>query len=108
MSGCLAEIEDKTVEGTDCFMECVCYGLGNFSSSVSARYQLAMLLLLLDALQVNLLLILKIHFYLNRPERLLVKNYFLFFRLLWSSAACMTLCLQCPNVKLSESWALMC
>ncbi|GAA6105893.1 SRR1-like protein [Tachysurus ichikawai] len=52
MSGCLAEIEDKTVEGTDCFMECVCYGLGNFSSSVSARYQLAMLLLLLDALQI--------------------------------------------------------
>ncbi|KAK2840970.1 hypothetical protein Q7C36_012549 [Tachysurus vachellii] len=42
----------ETVEGTDCFMECVCYGLGNFSSSVSARYQLAMLLLLLDALQI--------------------------------------------------------
>lgn len=56
MSGCLAEIVDKTIKGTDYFMECVCYGLGNFSSCVSARYQLAMLLLLLDALQVNLLL----------------------------------------------------
>lgn len=33
--------------------ECVCYGLGSFSSSVSARYQLAMLLLLLDAKQVG-------------------------------------------------------
>ncbi|XP_054904794.1 SRR1-like protein [Poeciliopsis prolifica] len=30
-------------------LECVCYGLGCFSSCVSARYQLAMLLLLLDA-----------------------------------------------------------
>lgn len=52
LSGSLAETVDK---GTDCFMECVCYGLGNFSSCVSARYQLAMLLLLLDALQVILL-----------------------------------------------------
>lgn len=34
-------------------LECVCYGLGSFSSSVSARYQLAMLLLLLDAGQVR-------------------------------------------------------
>lgn len=55
LSGCLAETVDKTAEGTDCFIECVCYGLGNFSSSVSARYQLAMLLLLLDALQVNVI-----------------------------------------------------
>lgn len=55
LSGCLAETVDKTIEGTDCFMECVCYGLGNFSFCVSARYQLAMLLLLLEALQVNLL-----------------------------------------------------
>jgi len=31
---------------------CVCYGLGNFASCVSARYQLAMLLLLLETLQV--------------------------------------------------------
>ncbi|XP_037536385.1 SRR1-like protein [Nematolebias whitei] len=35
-------------------LECVCYGLGSFSSSVSARYQLAMLLLLLDAGQIPL------------------------------------------------------
>lgn len=34
-------------------LECVCYGLGSFSSCVSARYQLAMLLLLLDAQQVR-------------------------------------------------------
>ncbi|XP_049434689.1 SRR1-like protein [Epinephelus fuscoguttatus] len=33
---------------------CVCYGLGSFSSCVSARYQLAMLLLLLDAGQISL------------------------------------------------------
>ncbi|MCJ8735092.1 hypothetical protein PDJAM_G00242740 [Pangasius djambal] len=52
LSGCQAETVDETVEGTDCFTECVCYGLGNFSSCVSARYQLAMLLLLLDALQI--------------------------------------------------------
>ncbi|KAK9971047.1 hypothetical protein ABG768_026943 [Culter alburnus] len=31
---------------------CVCYGLGNFASCVSARYQLAMLLLLLETLQI--------------------------------------------------------
>ncbi|XP_056585866.1 SRR1-like protein isoform X3 [Triplophysa dalaica] len=30
---------------------CVCYGLGNFASCISARYQLAMLLLLLETLQ---------------------------------------------------------
>ncbi|XP_072289814.1 SRR1-like protein isoform X2 [Eucyclogobius newberryi] len=35
-------------------MQCVCYGLGSFSSCVSARYQLAMLLLLLDALKIEL------------------------------------------------------
>nr|XP_020450018.1 SRR1-like protein [Monopterus albus] len=35
-------------------LECVCYGLGSFSSCVSARYQLAMLLLLLDAGQIPL------------------------------------------------------
>lgn len=33
-------------------LECVCYGLGSFSSCVSARFQLAMLLLLLDAGQI--------------------------------------------------------
>ncbi|XP_056585865.1 SRR1-like protein isoform X2 [Triplophysa dalaica] len=31
---------------------CVCYGLGNFASCISARYQLAMLLLLLETLQI--------------------------------------------------------
>lgn len=31
---------------------CVCYGLGHFASCVSARYQLAMLLLLLETLQI--------------------------------------------------------
>lgn len=34
-------------------LDCVCYGLGSFSSCVAARYQLAMLLLLLDAGQVR-------------------------------------------------------
>ncbi|KAI7798366.1 SRR1-like protein, partial [Triplophysa rosa] len=31
---------------------CVCYGLGNFASCISARYQLAMLLLLLETLHI--------------------------------------------------------
>uniref|UniRef100_A0AAR2JEM2 SRR1-like domain-containing protein n=1 Tax=Pygocentrus nattereri TaxID=42514 RepID=A0AAR2JEM2_PYGNA len=44
---------DKTVREDEYLLDCVCYGLGNFSSCVSARYQLAMLLLLFDALQVN-------------------------------------------------------
>ncbi|KAF7660169.1 hypothetical protein LDENG_00286690 [Lucifuga dentata] len=35
-------------------LECVCYGLGSFSSCISARYQLAMLLLLLEAGQTSL------------------------------------------------------
>ncbi|KAM6930785.1 SRR1-like protein [Xenentodon cancila] len=35
-------------------LQCVCYGLGSFSSCVSSRYQLAMLLLLLDAGQIPL------------------------------------------------------
>ena len=34
-------------------LECVCYGLGPFSSCVSARYQLAVMLLLLEALEVR-------------------------------------------------------
>ncbi|XP_030642061.1 SRR1-like protein isoform X2 [Chanos chanos] len=33
-------------------LDCVCYGLGSFSTCVSARYQLAMLLMLLDTLQI--------------------------------------------------------
>ncbi|XP_029572708.1 SRR1-like protein isoform X2 [Salmo trutta] len=32
--------------------ECVCYGLGSFSSCVTARYQLAMLLLILESLKI--------------------------------------------------------
>nr|XP_046243243.1 SRR1-like protein [Scatophagus argus] len=55
-------IEDPTTDelgrsgdGRSCQqLECVCYGLGPFSSCVSARYQLAMLLLLLDAGQIPL------------------------------------------------------
>ncbi|XP_060927651.1 SRR1-like protein [Limanda limanda] len=35
-------------------LQCVCYGLGSFSSCAAARYQLAMLLLLLDAGQIPL------------------------------------------------------
>ncbi|XP_061585956.1 SRR1-like protein [Cololabis saira] len=35
-------------------LQCVCYGLGSFSSCVSSRYQLAMLLMLLDAGQIPL------------------------------------------------------
>ncbi|KAJ8263509.1 hypothetical protein COCON_G00159660 [Conger conger] len=35
-----------------CGLDCVCYGLGSFSACVSARYQLAMLILLLDTLRV--------------------------------------------------------
>lgn len=33
-------------------LQCVCYGLGHFESCVSARFQLAMLLLLLETLQI--------------------------------------------------------
>uniref|UniRef100_A0A8C2WCG9 SRR1 domain containing n=1 Tax=Cyclopterus lumpus TaxID=8103 RepID=A0A8C2WCG9_CYCLU len=43
----------STKDGRLC-QQCVCYGLGSFSSCVSARFQLAMLLLLLDAGQVPL------------------------------------------------------
>lgn len=47
--------ENKHTEGSSLCqqLECVCYGLGSFSSCVSARFQLAMLLLLLDAGQVG-------------------------------------------------------
>ncbi|XP_017269381.1 SRR1-like protein [Kryptolebias marmoratus] len=46
---------ERNPEDTQCQqLECVCYGLGSFSSCVSARYQLAMLLLLLDAGQIPL------------------------------------------------------
>ncbi|TSV28418.1 SRR1-like protein [Bagarius yarrelli] len=45
----------EIMSGAECRTECVCYGLGNFSSCMCARYQLAMLLLLLDELQVKLM-----------------------------------------------------
>ncbi|XP_051923844.1 SRR1-like protein isoform X2 [Hippocampus zosterae] len=44
-SGQLHESLDAKISS----LECVCYGLGTFSSCVSARYQLAIMLLLLDA-----------------------------------------------------------
>lgn len=51
------DAEVSTEEGRDgrvsLQLVCVCYGLGSFSSCVSARYQLAMLLLLLEALRVS-------------------------------------------------------
>ncbi|XP_030592956.1 SRR1-like protein [Archocentrus centrarchus] len=50
------DTKDRPVrEGRSCQrLECVCYGLGPFSSCVASRYQLAMLLLLLDAGEIPL------------------------------------------------------
>ncbi|XP_074525989.1 SRR1-like protein [Halichoeres trimaculatus] len=46
---------ERSRDDTQCQqMECVCYGLGSFSSCVSARYQLALLLLLLESGQITL------------------------------------------------------
>ncbi|KAG1973315.1 SRR1-like protein [Pimephales promelas] len=42
----------NVLDGDASLQHCVCYGLGNFASCVSARYQLAMLLLLLETLQI--------------------------------------------------------
>ncbi|XP_026178607.1 SRR1-like protein [Mastacembelus armatus] len=51
----VTEQQDKGKDSSQCQqLECVCYGLGSFSSCVSARYQLAMLLLLLDARRIPL------------------------------------------------------
>ncbi|XP_061906821.1 SRR1-like protein [Entelurus aequoreus] len=44
-----AEIFHESLDDKISPLQCVCYGLGTFSSCVSARYQLAMMLLLLDA-----------------------------------------------------------
>lgn len=44
--------EETLVPGTCCF-KCVCYGIGNFASCVTARSQLAFLLLLLERCQVS-------------------------------------------------------
>lgn len=52
-SALLSPPKDNISDGSP-QLECVCYGLGPFSSSMSARYQLAMLLLLLDAAQISL------------------------------------------------------
>ncbi|XP_014026215.1 SRR1-like protein isoform X2 [Salmo salar] len=43
---------DRAREAPSGTQECVCYGLGSFSSCVTARYQLAMLLLILESLQI--------------------------------------------------------
>ncbi|KAL2092563.1 hypothetical protein ACEWY4_012361 [Coilia grayii] len=43
---------NQTGAQSDCLQECVCYGLGTFSTCLSARYQLGLLLLLLDALEI--------------------------------------------------------
>ncbi|XP_036382170.1 SRR1-like protein [Megalops cyprinoides] len=56
LSRCLATESVSSLEG-DCDpsstgLDCVCYGLGSFSSCISSRYQLAMLLLLLDTLRI--------------------------------------------------------
>ncbi|XP_019722518.1 SRR1-like protein [Hippocampus comes] len=44
----------ESLDAKICSLECVCYGLGTFSSCVSARYQLAIMLLLLDAAKIPL------------------------------------------------------
>uniref|UniRef100_A0A9J8CTS3 SRR1 domain containing n=2 Tax=Cyprinus carpio TaxID=7962 RepID=A0A9J8CTS3_CYPCA len=45
------EWKDLLSSAPGSLQHCVCYGLGHFASCVSARYQLAMLLLLLETLQ---------------------------------------------------------
>ncbi|KAG9354557.1 hypothetical protein JZ751_001270, partial [Albula glossodonta] len=49
LSGCLVS---ETCSFSNGGLDCVCYGLGSFSTCVNARYQLAMLLLLLDTLKI--------------------------------------------------------
>uniref|UniRef100_A0A8C2BIG9 SRR1 domain containing n=1 Tax=Cyprinus carpio TaxID=7962 RepID=A0A8C2BIG9_CYPCA len=46
------EWKDLLSSAPGSLQHCVCYGLGHFASCVSARYQLAMLLLLLETLQI--------------------------------------------------------
>uniref|UniRef100_A0A3P9IQG2 SRR1 domain containing n=1 Tax=Oryzias latipes TaxID=8090 RepID=A0A3P9IQG2_ORYLA len=48
------DVTEEHLKNTGDQLECVCYGLGSFSSCTAARYQLAMLLLLLEVLQVSL------------------------------------------------------
>ncbi|XP_048834475.1 SRR1-like protein [Brienomyrus brachyistius] len=56
LTGCLSlQSQDITESGPDPHgldLDCVCYGLGSFLSGVTSRYQLAMLLLLLEALKI--------------------------------------------------------
>uniref|UniRef100_A0A1A8KY18 SRR1 domain containing n=1 Tax=Nothobranchius kuhntae TaxID=321403 RepID=A0A1A8KY18_NOTKU len=49
-----SDTENQLEKAPEETLMCVCYGLGSFSSCVAARYQLAMLLLLLDARQILL------------------------------------------------------
>ncbi|MBN3280630.1 SRR1L protein, partial [Polyodon spathula] len=57
---CAGPSPDPPIPAADCAvpcpagaaLDCVCYGLGSFSSCASSRYQLALLLLLLESLQI--------------------------------------------------------
>ncbi|MGH0184771.1 UNVERIFIED_CONTAM: hypothetical protein FKN15_016022 [Acipenser sinensis] len=52
---CAGPSPDPPSPAADCAgaaLDCVCYGLGRFSSCASSRYQLALLLLLLESLQI--------------------------------------------------------
>ncbi|XP_041095957.1 SRR1-like protein [Polyodon spathula] len=57
---CAGPSPDPPIPAADCAvlcpagaaLDCVCYGLGRFSSCASSRYQLALLLLLLESLQI--------------------------------------------------------
>ncbi|XP_078083505.1 SRR1-like protein isoform X2 [Mustelus asterias] len=46
------EYKKDNVDHCRTTLDTVCYGIGNFSSSVTSRYQLALLLLLLETLQI--------------------------------------------------------
>ncbi|XP_035235669.1 SRR1-like protein [Anguilla anguilla] len=56
LSGSLASEIMGTLENDSSLysgkLDCVCYGLGSFSTCISSRYQLAMLILLLDTLRI--------------------------------------------------------
>ncbi|KAK1160051.1 SRR1-like protein isoform X2 [Acipenser oxyrinchus oxyrinchus] len=54
-TNCAGPSPDPPSPAADCAgaaVDCVCYGLGRFSSCASSRYQLALLLLLLESLQI--------------------------------------------------------
>lgn len=50
---CSGSLRSQMGVQSESLQDCVCYGLGSFSMCVSARYQLALLLLLLDTLKVG-------------------------------------------------------